>query len=139
MPGLARIPYKKELNRGLDQRESAAGDDAFLDSGAGGGQRVLDLGGRADVDDPDRLGLAELADVGLLELEVDLLGDESFWTLINSRRGEMAMSSNIEGMQEGEHGMEAALRTPPIARLPLPPKSSPDALRASPAPPLFSS
>jgi hypothetical protein len=104
MPGLARIPYKKELNRGLDQRESAAGDDAFLDSGAGGGQRVLDLGGRADVDDPDRLGLAELADVGLLELEVDLLGDESFWTLINSRRGEMAMSSNIEGMQEGEHG-----------------------------------
>ena len=69
---------------------AAAGDDAFLDGGAGGGEGVLDavllllhldLGGRADVDDGDAAGelgqallelLAVVVGGGVLDLGLDL-------------------------------------------------------------------
>jgi len=75
---------------GLDEGDTAAGDDAFLDRGAGGGQGVLhsvllllhlDLGRGADVDDGHAAGelgeaLLELLAVvvagGVLDLALDL-------------------------------------------------------------------
>ena len=76
---------------GADERDAAAGDDAFFDRRAGGVERVFDagllllhlgLGGRADLDDghaADELGeaLLELLAVvvagGVLDLSADLL------------------------------------------------------------------
>ena len=76
---------------GIDQRDAAAGHDAFLDGGAGRGQRVLDavllllqldLGGSADLDHGDAAGqlgqpllqlLAVVVGGGLLDLGLDLL------------------------------------------------------------------
>ena len=76
--------------RAADQRGAAAGDDALLDRGPGGGQRVLDavllllelhLGGGADLDDGDAAGqlgqallelLAVPVRVGVLDLALDL-------------------------------------------------------------------
>ena len=74
-----------------EQRDAAAGDDAFLDRGAGGVERVLDagllllhlgLGRGADVDDGDAAGelgqallelLAVVVGGGLVDLAADLL------------------------------------------------------------------
>src|SRR5581483_2233966 len=78
-----------EGDGGADERDAAAGDDAFLDRGARGVQRVLDAGfllfhldfsGRADVDDCDaadqlREALLELLAIVIRGRLVDLRAD----------------------------------------------------------------
>ena len=84
---LGRVEH---LGLGPQQGDAAAGDDALLDGGLGGADRVLDavlllleldLGGRADLEDGDAAGqlgqallelLAVVVGVGVLDLGLDL-------------------------------------------------------------------
>ena len=114
-------PFSVDLVQGLgsvDQSDAAAGHDAFLNGGAGGGQGVLnavllllqlDLGGGADLDHGDAAGqlgqallqlLVVVVGGGLFDLGLDLLDagldgalgalalDDGGVVLVGTRRGE---------------------------------------------------